>query len=83
MEVEFPAVVFREERFYVAFCPINSVASQGKTVEEALKNLKEALELYYEDGEARLPERVESPLLTTVKVECYGKASTTLRTGGY
>lgn len=27
----------------------NSVASQGKTIEEAIANLKEALELYYED----------------------------------
>ncbi len=51
LEVELPAVVFREGRFYVAFCPVNSVASQGKNVEEALKNLKEALELYYEDEE--------------------------------
>ena len=59
MEVELPAVVFREGRFYVAFCPVNSVASQGKTVEEALKNLREALELYYEDEDAKLPRRIE------------------------
>jgi predicted RNase H-like HicB family nuclease len=28
---------------------LQQVASQGKTIEEALNNLREALELYYED----------------------------------
>lgn len=50
--LELPAVVAREEKFYVATCPVNNVASQGATVEEALRNLKEALELYYEDEDA-------------------------------
>jgi len=67
MEVKLPAIVFREERFYVAFCPVNSVASQGKTVEEALKNLKEALELYYEDEDAKLPRRNCSTTEATVE----------------
>jgi predicted RNase H-like HicB family nuclease len=45
----FNVVVQKEEAWYVAVCVDNSVASQGKTVEEALDNLKEALKLYYED----------------------------------
>lgn len=36
--------------WYVATDIATSVASQGKTYEESLANLKEALELYYEDG---------------------------------
>jgi predicted RNase H-like HicB family nuclease len=44
----FNVVVQKEEAWYIAVCIDNSVASQGKTVEEALDNLKEALELYYE-----------------------------------
>ena len=45
----FNVIVQKDEAWYVAVCVDNSVASQGKTVEEALDNLKEALELYYED----------------------------------
>ena len=43
--------VIKEEKWYVAKCIDNRVASQGETIEEALSNLKEALELYYEDYE--------------------------------
>ena len=43
-------VVTEEENgWYVATDVATDVASQGKTYEEALLNLKEALELYYED----------------------------------
>ncbi len=45
----FNVVVQRDDEWYVAKCIDNSVASQGKTVEEAIDNLKEALSLYYED----------------------------------
>jgi predicted RNase H-like HicB family nuclease len=62
----FNVVVQKEEVWYVAVCIDNSVASQGKTVEEALDNLKEALELYYEDEPLyTLP---VPALLTTVEV---------------
>jgi len=45
----FNVIVQKDDTWYVAKCIDNSVASQGKSVEEALNNLKEALELYYED----------------------------------
>ena len=45
--LELSAVVRREGRLYVALCPEFDVASQGKSIEEALANLKEALELYW------------------------------------
>jgi len=35
-----------EEDWYVSWCPELDIASQGKTVEEAILNLKEAVELY-------------------------------------
>ena len=38
-----------EEKWYVATCLENNIASQGKTINEAMKNLKEAITLYYED----------------------------------
>ena len=45
----FTVVVQKEDNWFVAKCISNSVASQGKTIDESLLNLREALELYYED----------------------------------
>ena len=39
----------KEDDWYIAKCLENSVASQGKTMDEATDNLREALALYYED----------------------------------
>ncbi|WP_083789265.1 type II toxin-antitoxin system HicB family antitoxin [Caldicellulosiruptor kronotskyensis] len=50
----------------MAKCIENSVASQGKTIEEAIANLKEAIELYYEGEEVQKPEL--SPIITTTEV---------------
>jgi predicted RNase H-like HicB family nuclease len=44
----------KEEDMFVATCLENNVASQGYTEQEAAHNLKEALELYFED-EKTLP----------------------------
>ena len=49
MSIKVTVVVQKEKNWYVAKCIENSVASQGKTIEESLVNLREALELYYED----------------------------------
>jgi len=43
----------QEEEWFVATCLENNVASQGKTVNDAVANLKEAIALYYEDEEKR------------------------------
>jgi len=43
------AVIRKEEDMYVAECPEVRTASQGKTIEEAATNLKEATELYLEE----------------------------------
>ena len=42
----FTAAVHREEDWYVAQCLEVDVASQGHTIDEALANLAEAVELY-------------------------------------
>jgi len=49
MSVKITVLVQKEEDWYVTKCLENSVASQGKTIEESLDNLKEAIALYYED----------------------------------
>jgi len=37
---------------YVSLCPELDIASQGDTVEEATANIKEAVELFFEDASA-------------------------------
>ena len=44
-------VVYREDDGFVARCLDVNVASEGDTEEEAIDNLREALELYFEDAE--------------------------------
>lgn len=46
MNIEYNVNIQKEEKWYVAKCLDNNIASQGKTIEEAMKNLKEALELF-------------------------------------
>ena len=43
------AVIHKEEKWYVAECPEVGTVSQGKSIEDAVKNLKEATELYLEE----------------------------------
>ncbi len=50
MSIRCTVVIQKEESWYVATDIVSGVASQGKTLEEATENLKEALELYYEDN---------------------------------
>lgn len=56
--MEFTAVIKKGEKQFVALCPEVDVASQGPTVEKALENLKEAVELYIE--EMGVPEGIGS-----------------------
>ena len=48
MKYRLSALITKEEEWYVARCPELNVTSQGKTLEEAKENLKEAVELYIE-----------------------------------
>ena len=45
---QFTAVIERDDDWYVALCPELDIASQGKSVEEARRNLIEAIELFFE-----------------------------------
>ena len=42
------AIIEKEGKVYVALCPELDVASQGDTIEEARKNIQEAVELFLE-----------------------------------
>lgn len=60
------AAVTREGDWHVARCLEVEVTSQGRTVEEALTNLREALELYFED--TPVTEHLQSPIIAPIEV---------------
>lgn len=60
------AAVTHEPPLYVARCLEVEVASQGSSVEEALANLKEALELRFEDEP--LPEGLTPPIIASIEL---------------
>lgn len=62
MSVKFTVVIQKEENWYVAKCLENNVTSQGKTIEESMENLSEAISLYYEENEI---ESMSSPVFVT------------------
>ncbi|MEA2039402.1 MAG: type II toxin-antitoxin system HicB family antitoxin [Thermodesulfobacteriota bacterium] len=64
----FTAVIHKEEDLYVAECPEVGTASQGKTIEEAIKNIQEATELYLEEFSIT---PVVRPILTTFEVPAH------------
>ncbi len=47
--MELQTVVWKEGRTYVIKEVMTGVTTQGKTIEEAIKNIKEAVELYLEE----------------------------------
>lgn len=69
VRLQFSVVITKEDKFYVALCPELNIARQGKSIEEAIKNLKEAIGLYLEDEDAKIPKPDMRPLLTKIEVE--------------
>lgn len=69
MSHRFNAVITKEKNWYVAHCIGLGVASQGQTIEDAKKYLKEAVELYIESfGTEDLPESKEEVMLYPLEV---------------
>jgi predicted RNase H-like HicB family nuclease len=64
--MRFTAAVTQEPPWYVARCLEVEVTSQGETVEDALSNLREALELYFEDQP--FPDHIETPIIAPVDI---------------
>ncbi len=62
------SIVWKENKWFVAKALEVEVASQGKSQEEALKNLQEALELYFEDNRDIDIISVKEPKLQEVPV---------------
>lgn len=65
MSIRYNVIIQKEENWYVATCIDNNITSQGKTIEESIRNLKEAIELYYENEEPITPKET---YITTLEV---------------
>ena len=80
----FTAIIRKGEKQFVALCPEIDVVSQGYNIEEALSNLKEAVELYIE--EMGVPETVSSKdtiiINFAIGVNKDGKTSQVIRARG-
>ena len=74
VKMDLTAVIKKGEKQFVALCPELDVVSQGYTVEESLKNLKEAVELYIE--EMGIPEEISSGDTIVVNFEVQHNAKT-------
>ena len=69
MKRKLSGVVWKEGKYYVAQGLNVDVSSFGNTKKEALRNLDEAIELYFEDTDSPSVIQVERPEVITLPFE--------------
>ncbi len=63
---QFTAIIEREGDGYISLCPELDIASQGDNIEEARRNLIEALELFFETADpSEVKNRLHSEFFVT------------------
>jgi len=60
MKQKFTASIWQEDEWFVAQCVEVDVASQGTTEDEALENLRDALELHFTPQVATIAPQIRS-----------------------
>ena len=65
---KFNIVLWKEKKFFVSQCLDVDISSFGKTKKEALANIKEALELYFEEHKPAKYTPVEQPQIVPVEL---------------
>jgi predicted RNase H-like HicB family nuclease len=68
MKTKYTIIITKGEVAYVAYCQELGIASQGKTVKLAKKNIREAIDLYLEEARDSKPVRSKLPIITTLTV---------------
>jgi predicted RNase H-like HicB family nuclease len=51
-----PIVIVREGKWFVVFCPVLNITTQGKTDKEAKENIKALIEEYLKDPDTLKPD---------------------------
>ena len=64
------AIIQKSDNIFVATCPEVGTTSQGKSIEDAIANLKEATELYLEEFPLK---ETSHPIMTTFEVDSVAK----------
>ena len=64
---EISYVIWREGKYYVSKCLNVEISSFGKSVDEAIANLKEAVELYFENEKVKFI-KIDSVILGKEKI---------------
>ena len=60
------AIIERDGNSYVSLCPELDIASQGKTIEQARRNLQEAVELFFQSASpSEIKDRLHSEVFVT------------------
>ena len=63
-------IIYQEGKHYVSQCLNVDIASFGATVDEATSNLKEALDLYFEDEPARKNyQKIENTMIGELNIQ--------------
>ena len=70
-QVPLPILITKENKWFVASCPILDIATQGKTEKEAKENMANLIDDYLNDPDTEKPtiEDLLSLSLTTVPVK--------------
>ncbi len=68
-KINFKSVIWKEGKYYVAQCLNVDVSSFGNDKKEALKNLDEALELYFEDMPLSKATKIDKAEIAQLKLQ--------------
>jgi len=89
MQVPLPILITKENKWFVASCPILDIATQGKTEKEVKENMAELINEYLSDPDTTKPslEDLMSFSLTNIPVKVpegvfHRKTSTAVATKG-
>jgi len=68
-KIDLKSVVWKEDKYYISQCLEVDVSSFGKNKKQALNNLQDALELYFEDVPLPKKSEVKNPIIASVKLQ--------------
>ena len=68
-KIDLKSVVWKEDGYYISQCLEVDVSSFGKTKKEALANLQDALQLYFEDVPLPVKPAIKNPFIASVRLQ--------------
>lgn len=70
MKYALPIIITKERKWYIASCPLLDIASQGKSEEEAKRNIRALIKEYMKDPDTAKPdmESLMTLSLTTLPI---------------